>query len=83
MSWSSAGSNVACPTIKTTKDVPIVQPVYAELGEVIAGKKAGRTSDEEIIIFDSTGTALQDLAAAIVYERAVSAGMGVMLNLGE
>lgn len=58
--------------------------VYAELGEVIAGKKAGRTSDDEIIIFDSTGTALQDVAAAaIVYERAVSAGMGIVLNLGE
>lgn len=56
--------------------------IYAELAEVIAGKKAGRTSDEEIIVFDSTGTALQDVAAAaIVYERAVSAGMGVVLNL--
>jgi ornithine cyclodeaminase/alanine dehydrogenase len=58
--------------------------VHAELGEVIAGKKAGRTSDEEIIIFDSTGTALQDVAAAaIVYERAISTGTGVVLNLGE
>lgn len=58
--------------------------VYAELGDVIAGKKAGRTSDDEIIIFDSTGTALQDVAAAaIVYERAMRAGMGVVLNLGE
>jgi|SRR5215213_865896 len=58
--------------------------VYAELGDVIAGKKAGRTSDDEIIIFDSTGTALQDVAAAaIVYERAMSAGMGVVLNMGE
>jgi alanine dehydrogenase len=58
--------------------------VYAELGDVIAGKKAGRTSDDEIIIFDSTGTALQDVAAAaIVYERAMSAGIGVIMNLGE
>jgi alanine dehydrogenase len=57
--------------------------VHAELGEVIAGKKAGRTSDEEIIIFDSTGTALQDVAAAaIVYERAVSVGMGMVMDLG-
>lgn len=58
--------------------------VHAELGEVIAGQKAGRTSDEEIIIFDSTGMALQDVAAAaIVYEKAISAGKGVILNLGE
>lgn len=58
--------------------------VHAELGEVIAGIKTGRTADDEIIIFDSTGMALQDVAAAaIVYERAVSAGMGTLLNLGE
>jgi ornithine cyclodeaminase/alanine dehydrogenase-like protein (mu-crystallin family) len=47
-------------------------------------EKEGRTSDEEIIVFDSTGTALQDVAAAaVVYERAMSAGMGIVLNLGE
>jgi len=58
--------------------------VHAELGEVIAGKKSGRTSADEIIIFDSTGTALQDVAAAaIVYERARSKGTGVAMNLGE
>ena len=46
--------------------------VYAELGDIIAGKKKGRVSSDEIIIFDSTGTALQDVAAAaIVYEKAV------------
>lgn len=49
--------------------------VHAELGEIVAGRKPGRTSDEEIIIFDSTGMALQDVAAAaIVYERAVETG---------
>ena len=58
------------------------QEVHAELGEVITGKKAGRTSEEEIITFDSTGTALQDVAAAaIVYERAVSTNMGRMTCL--
>jgi alanine dehydrogenase len=51
---------------------------HAELGEVIAGRKTGRTSDEEITIFDSTGTALQDVAAAaIVYEKALSSDRGV------
>ena len=44
---------------------------HAELGEVVAGKKPGRTSQEETIIFDSTGMALQDVAAAaLVYEKA-------------
>jgi ornithine cyclodeaminase/alanine dehydrogenase-like protein (mu-crystallin family) len=46
--------------------------VHAELGEVVAGRKPGRTSAEEIIVFDSTGTALQDAAAAaVVYEKAI------------
>jgi alanine dehydrogenase len=47
--------------------------VHAELGEVLAGKKSGREDANEVIVFDSTGTALQDVAAAaIVYERAVA-----------
>ena len=45
--------------------------IHAELGQVIAGKRAGRSNAEEITIFDSTGTALQDLAAAmLVYRKA-------------
>jgi alanine dehydrogenase len=59
------------------------QDVHAELGEIIAGQKSGRASDDEIIIFDSTGTALQDVAAAaIVFERAASAGVGLAVNFG-
>jgi alanine dehydrogenase len=45
--------------------------VHAELGEVVAGLAAGRESEEEIIVFDSTGMALQDLVAAVLtYENA-------------
>jgi ornithine cyclodeaminase/alanine dehydrogenase-like protein (mu-crystallin family) len=48
--------------------------VYAELGEVVAGRKPGRRSAGEIIVFDSTGMALQDVAAAaVVYECALAA----------
>lgn len=44
--------------------------VRAELSELLIGEKAGRRSPDEIIIFDSTGTGLQDVAAAaIIYER--------------
>ena len=54
-----------------------VEDVYAELSEIVAGKKRGREHEDEVIIFDSTGMALQDVAAAaIVYERAVAAGRG-------
>ena len=46
--------------------------VHAQLGEVAAGLKPGRENDEEIVVFDSTGTGLQDVAAAIaVYRNAV------------
>jgi len=58
-----------------------IHDIHAELGSIIAGKKAGRESDDEIIIFDSTGTALQDIAAAaIIYENAVAKGMGAKIN---
>jgi alanine dehydrogenase len=51
--------------------------IHAELGEVIACLKPGRTSDEEITIFDSTGLAIQDVATAhMVYEKAVKKGLG-------
>jgi alanine dehydrogenase len=56
--------------------------VHGELGEIIAGQKPGRTSEDEIIIFDSTGTALQDVAAAaIVYEKALATRVGVNITL--
>jgi ornithine cyclodeaminase/alanine dehydrogenase-like protein (mu-crystallin family) len=47
------------------------EDVRAELGAVVAGRAPGRATREEIVIFDSTGIALQDLTAAVaVYERA-------------
>jgi ornithine cyclodeaminase/alanine dehydrogenase-like protein (mu-crystallin family) len=48
--------------------------VHAELGDLVAGRKPGRTSETQITLFDSTGTALQDVAsAALLYERASAA----------
>lgn len=61
-----------------------IDGVYAELGMIIAGKKPGRESKEEIIIFDSTGTALQDVAAAaIVYEKALLSGICSSMNFAD
>jgi len=58
------------------------EQVYAELSEIAAGLKPGRTSEEEITVFDSTGTALQDVAAAAaVYEKAARLGRGTRLEL--
>jgi len=56
--------------------------VHAELGEIVAGLKPGRQSQEEITIFDSTGMALQDVAAAaMAFEKAQQHNAGTRLNL--
>lgn len=56
--------------------------VFAELGSIVAGKMPGRESDKEITIFDSTGMALQDVAAAtVVYEKALRQNAGTWLNM--
>jgi len=53
-----------------------------ELGDVVAGRRPGRTRRDEITMFDSTGTALQDVAAAIaVYEKARATGRGTEVKL--
>jgi ornithine cyclodeaminase/alanine dehydrogenase-like protein (mu-crystallin family) len=60
------------------------EAVHAELADVVMGRKPGRRSPDEITIFDSTGTALQDVAAAaLVYENADKTGRGVRLGLDE
>ncbi len=62
-------------------DLMTKQQVHAELGEVVAGTKPGRASDE-IIIFDSTGMALQDvITSALVYEKARQQGAGTTVEL--
>lgn len=54
------------------------QDIAGEIGEVIVGRKKGRTSDREITLFDSTGIALQDSATIpLEYERALAAGVGI------
>lgn len=60
------------------------EQVHAELGDVVVGRRPGRTGDAEITIFDSSGTALQDVAAAIVvYERALASGRGTEVKLDD
>ncbi len=65
-------------------NVPLAQgliterDVAGEIGEVIVGRKPGRTSASQLTVFDSTGIALQDSATVpLEYERAVAAGVGV------
>jgi alanine dehydrogenase len=56
--------------------------VHAALADVVAGRKPGRTSADEITIFDSTGVAIEDVAAAAaVYEKALALGRGIAIDL--
>jgi ornithine cyclodeaminase/alanine dehydrogenase len=60
------------------------EQVHAELADVVVGRRPGRVSDDEITIFDSSGTALQDVAATVaVYEKARSTGRGTEVKLDD
>ncbi len=51
--------------------------LHGELGDVVAGQLEGRTPDDGVTVFDSTGLAIQDVAAAhVVYEHAREHGIG-------
>jgi|YelNatPaOPRAMG01_1025707.scaffolds.fasta_scaffold07128_12 alanine dehydrogenase len=53
--------------------------IYGSLGDVVAGKKPGRQTPEEITVFDSTGLVIQDLSLGLaVYHRAKARGLGEM-----
>jgi alanine dehydrogenase len=59
-----------------------VADVHAELGELVAGRKPGRTAAHQITLFDGSGVGLQDVAAAAcAYEIAKARNAGSKLNL--
>lgn len=61
--------------------VMTAQDVRADLAQLASGAQ-GRARADEIIVFDSTGTAVADAASAVlVYERALAAGAGAMFPI--
>jgi len=57
--------------------------VHAELADIIVGNKAGRQTRDQIIVFDSTGTALQDVASAVwIWRRAIATHAGSSIYFG-
>jgi len=57
--------------------------IYASLGEIVTKKKLGRKNAQEITIFDTTGSAIQDLYTAnLIYRKAKRKGVGKQINLG-
>jgi ornithine cyclodeaminase len=68
--------------------IPIAEGLFGpehvsdELGELLAGTKPARTTDDEITVYQSCGIAIQDVATAnLVYERTVAAGVGIDVEL--
>lgn len=56
--------------------------MYAELGEVVTGKKPARQNDDEITLFKSNGLAIQDVATAkLVYDKAIEGGIGTKIEI--
>ncbi|MFB6120925.1 MAG: ornithine cyclodeaminase family protein, partial [Halobacteriaceae archaeon] len=56
--------------------------VHASMGEVVAGDATGRTPADAVTVFDSTGLAIQDVAAArVAYEGATDADEGTSTDL--
>jgi len=56
--------------------------IYAELGDIVAGKKKGRESDDEITVYDSTGLAIQDVSTALaVYRNAIRKHVGTKVSM--
>ncbi|EFW92713.1 ornithine cyclodeaminase [Haladaptatus paucihalophilus DX253] len=56
--------------------------IHAELGEVVAGEKPGRESEDEITVFDSGGTGIETVASAyMLYEKATAEELGSTISL--
>ena len=58
------------------------EDIYAELAEIVLGRKSGRSTAKEITIFDATGLAVQDVTTAYtVYSLAQKKGLGATVRL--
>jgi len=58
------------------------EDIYSSIGEIVVGDKKGRTVEDGISVFDSTGLAIQDVAAAhVVYTAAFESDSGTAFDL--
>lgn len=58
--------------------------LHAELGQIVLGERLGRQTEDEIIVLNPMGMAMEDIACAYrLYERALELGLGTKLPLYE
>jgi ornithine cyclodeaminase/alanine dehydrogenase-like protein (mu-crystallin family) len=63
--------------------VVTAQDASAELADIVVGRRPGRRDADETIVFDSTGTAIQDTAAAAwIYRKAIAMNAGTAIPFG-
>ncbi|MCW3996062.1 MAG: ornithine cyclodeaminase family protein [Candidatus Bathyarchaeota archaeon] len=68
--------------VPLSKGIISKDDIWAEMGEVLIGKKAGRVSTREITVFDTTGIAVEDaVTARLVYLKALQSQRGSLINL--
>lgn len=61
-----------------------INDVVADLADVVAGKKPGRTSDDEIILYESAGSGLLDAGIGNwIFRRALARRLGTKMPFGE
>lgn len=76
--WAEAGDLI----IPRNQGIFSEQGVHAELGEVAAGVRPGRESQEEITFFKSVGNAVQDaVVAAVILEKMSRLNLGTVAAL--
>ena len=76
---ASTGGEINVPV---RQGIYTLDEVYGTLAELVTGKKKGRTDDEAITVFDSTGIAIEDIAVArLLVEKAQQAGGYPSVNL--
>jgi len=68
--------------VPLSKGVITEKNIHATLGEILVGKKKGRTAPTEITMFDSTGLAIQDVAVAnLLYKKAIRKKIGRWIGI--
>ena len=68
--------------IPLTEGLITKEDIWAELGDIVAGFKEGRSSEDEVTVFDSTGLAIQDAATAeLVYRKALNRKVGRFIEM--
>jgi ornithine cyclodeaminase len=76
--WAEAGDLI----IARKRGLITEASIHAEIGEIVAGTKPGRTSSDQVTLFKSVGNAVQDVSVgARILEEAKKKGLGTMVEL--